>query len=117
MTEPRTTTVVVGDRQTGKTTRLVEWVQAGERRPLYPFWSRVLLVASRDHQIQVRDDFGLDGHQVFNLADWSVVHRGVHDAVEVAVDDAELLLQFVVGGFGLSMVGMTAQAETLAPAG
>jgi hypothetical protein len=100
--------VLVTDRHEGKTNALVEWVRAGQRSDLYPFWTRVLVVPLRRRAQEVRERFGLDSHQVFDLHVWREA-RGINRDVEVAVDDVDELLRGWLPG-RVARVSMTGRS-------
>lgn len=101
--------VVVGDRNTGRTTTLVGWVLQGQPVRGYPFWSRVLLVADIRRADQVRRAYPeLDYRQVFAFTEWATAH-GTNPDVEVAIDDAEMALAALLHGHGrLAAVALAA---------
>lgn len=85
--------MIVRPRQAGKTYKAVKWVMAGDKTTSYPGWSRVLLchdLASANHVREVYPT--LDYHQVFSFEEWQNARLGPRQ-VEVAVDNADLVLQ------------------------
>lgn len=89
--------VVARPRRNGKTTEAVEWVLAGEATDSYPFWTRVLLVSSIDAADNVRSQFpALDYRQVFAWDEWRRARLGTRP-VEVALDNADILIAQTIG--------------------
>lgn len=98
--------VILGDRQTGKTTKLVEWLIQGHAIHSYPGWSRILVCANH---AQVR--WATDAVKEMT-ADWPKVRstwdlrkavwglgdlngagiRGVSREVEIAVDNLDMVV-------------------------
>lgn len=112
------TQYIVGGRCTGKTTRLLEWVAAGEPRNGYPFWSRVLVVHSLQEVMRLRSIiradperplFEDDPHRLYHLDDWRTAHLQERD-VEVALDNLDLMIAHLVGPGRLSRASMTGTA-------
>lgn len=109
MTEPLR--IVAGDRRQGKTTRLVDWLQQGERIDRYPGRSRILLTSHEREAQRVRKEFALDYHQVYSLRDWTHRYRqGFSQGLEVAIDDAELILRETVGNQRLAIISTTGRS-------
>lgn len=86
--------VICRPRQAGKTTELIEWVRQGNAVPHYPFFDRVILVRSLNDGMRLRNHYGLEFNQVYHLEDWQKA-RIVAD-VEVAIDNADDMLQYLV---------------------
>ena len=93
--------IIVRPRQAGKTHAIVQWILAGEKTNSYPGWSRVLLchdLASADY---VRKQFPeLDYRQVFSWREWRERRPGPKP-VEVAVDNADLILAQAIGQYAV----------------
>lgn len=109
---------IVGGRQSGKTSRLLEWVAEGEPREGYPFWSRVLVVHNRQEVLRLRSIiradperplFEDDPHRVYDLDDWRSAHIQQRD-VEVALDNLDLMIAHLVGPGRLSRASMTGRS-------
>jgi hypothetical protein len=84
--------IIVRPRQAGKTYEAVQWVLEGEQTDSYPGWSRVLLCHTLQEADRIRKDFpALDYRQVFSWREWRERHPGLKP-VEVAVDNADLIL-------------------------
>jgi len=94
-------------RRRGKTTRIVKWVQMGEQTTQFPFWSRVMLVQNAAMRRQlIEGAHQLHPRQVFTLSDWS--KAAIADkSVEVAIDDADLILRSIARGHTIGMISMT----------
>jgi hypothetical protein len=91
------TKIIARPRQAGKTHEAVQWVLAGEQTDSYPNWSRVLLCHSIEESIRIRSSFPeLDYRQVFSYEEWRKARLG-NKPVEVAVDNADILIERVVG--------------------
>lgn len=89
--------VVARHRRNGKTTEAVAWVLAGEATDSYPFWTRVLLVPTIEAADNARKQFpALDYRQVFAWSEWRRARLGALP-VEVAVDNADLLIAQTIG--------------------
>lgn len=89
--------VIARPRRNGKTTEAVKWVLEGDSTDSYPFWTRVLLVPSIAAADYVRRQFpALDYRQVFAWNEWRSARRGALP-VEVAVDNADLLIAQYIG--------------------
>jgi hypothetical protein len=110
--------VLVSDRGSGKTTRLLDWLAQGQEIPGYPGWSRVLLVHSIDEVLRLRDIIRADPehplieddpHRIYHLEDWQHAHASY--PVEVALDNAEMHLTRLLGRGGgrLATVAMTGE--------
>lgn len=94
-------------RQRGKTSRIVEWVVKGEQTTQFPFWSRVMLVHTAvQRRWLIEGAHQLHPRQVFTLADWSKAAI-VDKSVEVAIDDADLILKSIARGHKVAMISMT----------
>jgi hypothetical protein len=111
---------LLGGRQEGKTTRLIEWLLQGESIEPWPGWSRVLVVTTaalidpiKDNfkaaDQQLRDDgcVGGLGKVVLSVGDYAITRLRLSD-VEVAVDNAEDLIAQQLG-FRPDVVSMTAK--------
>lgn len=103
------TLVVLGDRQTGKTARLLTWLLGGHAIDAWPSWSRVLIVAnegkrqetvghSEEFAVQLRQVGGPDLAKVVLVAgDYAVTRLAIRHDVEVAIDDVHEHLFMQVG--------------------
>lgn len=90
-------TVDVGLRLSGKTTRLVEWVMAGERAEGYPGWSRILVVPTINEVLRLRKIHrGLHPKQIYSLREWLTAHN-VNPETAIALDDADYMLLVLSG--------------------
>lgn len=102
--------IVARDRRAGKTTEAVGWVLEGTATDSYPFWTRVLLVPNIHAADEVRRQFpDLDYRQVFAWNEWREARLGSRP-VDVAVDNADLLIAQSIGQFA-RFVTITGRAE------
>lgn len=101
--------VVLGARQEGKTTRLIEWLLGGEPIDKWPSWSRVLIThrdalaylrsgrfRAADNELRERGCPGGLGKVVLTVGDYALTRLRLAD-VEVAVDNAEWLIEQQLG--------------------
>lgn len=112
--------ILGGGRQSGKTTRLLNWVAAGEKIDRYPGWSRVLVVHSIDEVLRLRSIIRMDPehplfeddpHRVYSLEEWRSAHNVAHD-VEVAIDNLDLHVAHLIGHHGrVAKVSMSGEVE------
>lgn len=101
--------VVLGDRQTGKTARLLSWLLGGHRLDAWPSWSRVLIVTDlHDARQLARDNTelslalrGLGGPELAKVilaaGDYAVTRLTIRHDVEVAIDDVQHYLYLHIG--------------------
>lgn len=103
-------TTYISGRQTGKTTKLIDWLLAGEFIPDYPGWSRVIVCVSHDEVIRLtrlvrerttdlEDKFNPRTLTDLRKAIWSIDdlrtnQRGASRKFKYAVDDAERLFEY-----------------------
>lgn len=110
-------TYVIGSRQTGKTTRLLEWLAEGEETSRYPGWSRILIVTSIPRVLRLRGIIRAtdpplledDAHRIYHLEDWQT-GMNLDPSVEVAIDDLDEFLSLRIVG-RLAMASMTGRVE------
>jgi hypothetical protein len=89
---------VLKDRGEGKTTELVAWVKEGHQIEEWPFWTRVLLVDTRQAASRVQVSQDLDALQVLSVGEWQAERTGRWvDHVQVAIDDLETVLPLLLG--------------------
>lgn len=88
--------VMARGRQAGKTYDLMQWVKQGEQTNSYPGWSRVILTHSLEDAQRLRTQYDLDYRQVFAVSEWKNIRLG-NGAVEVALDNADLVLAQMLG--------------------
>lgn len=95
--------VMVRGRQQGKTTAALEWVAQGQRMGAYPGWTRVLVVATVQMEMDMRgwkDAAGVAwwdriedwSHRVYDQITWAGRFRSYRVGPEVLVDDLTLCL-------------------------
>lgn len=87
--------VLLGDRQTGKSTQAVAWVSNGIRTKKYPGWSRVLVCPHLAGWKALRREFwgrleDFD-HRIYDLHTWGNIQNDL-SSTEVCLDDADVLL-------------------------
>lgn len=89
---------VYSGRATGKTFACVEWLKEGVQGMRWPFWNRILITFSAAERARLIKTYSLDARQVFTWEDW--MHcRGYGQAdVELAFDNADLILQQIAKG-------------------
>lgn len=91
--------IIVWPRQAGKTTKLCQWVEEGERIDEFPFWSRILVVPTVSDANRVRIERGwtdLDHNRVYSFSEFRDMRAGAL-TVEVAIDRAEELIYQSLG--------------------
>ena len=98
--------VIVGDRQTGRTTALLRWLIGGHPVDGWPGWSRVLIVSTAQDAQRILTDYpdlqsGLRavfppalGKVVISLHELAHVRRVVDPGVSFAVDNADQLIAY-----------------------
>lgn len=92
--------VIARGRQAGKTYDLVQWVKQGEQTDSYPGWTRIILCHSLQEAQRIRKTaiYNLDYRQVFAISEWhSYLQRTTVGTVEIAVDNADLVLASFIG--------------------
>lgn len=112
-------------RRTGKTLVCIEWLKQGKPKRGYPFWSRVVVtpnISQADHIRDIlRDDPDLQDDMydtyrwVFSLNEWQKAWRGHANLEGVYIDNAEYILQDLIGPFRLQGVTATGEYRTLDP--
>lgn len=109
--------VIVGDRQSGKTSALIDWLLEGEVIDNYPWWSRVIACTTQRRVVAVTDMVKRCTQEVFeaNIRDGNKgMERTLHDirkavwslgdlqanrgrrGIQVAFDDVEYLLEMIL---------------------
>lgn len=101
--------VIARPRQAGKTYELIQWLKGGERTDSYPGWSRILLCHSLEEAQRIRTAGQLDYRQVFSVEEWRSARIG-QKPVEVAVDNADLVLASLIGQYP-THISVTGSAE------
>ena len=94
--------LIIRPRQTGKTYELVQWVKEGERTTYWPFWSRTIVTFSEHEAKRLMREYDLKPGQVFSTTGWRRernVSFNANRRPEVAVDNADLILTDLLGGF------------------
>lgn len=116
--------LVVGDRQSGKTTYLLRWLAEGHPLSEPPFWSRAVVVQSVRMQRHLADRVRRSGWFSRGLLPgetlpvftpwWLDESRGLSRDLEIAVDDADLLAQPLAPPFQrVTVMTMTAEEVVL----
>lgn len=101
--------VYIAGRRCGKTTKVIEWVEQGKRTPVYPFWTRVIVTPTAQEADRLRELLftraeargaptgllteGLLYNQVYAAEEWRRAHIPRDWIGEIAIDNAEWLLQ------------------------
>ena len=78
--------IISSDRQTGKTTTLVERVKGGVQRG-DGMWSRVLIVATDREAQRIAREYHLDPRQILSNQTWSRLH--IQPPEELLLDNLE----------------------------
>lgn len=106
--------VIVGDRQQGKTTRLVEWVNQGRKVNDYPGWSRIIVTVDKRRAVQMCKKYSLPSDRVFSYTEYREHFRGrkIYRDLEIGVDDLDTIVanQFSYAGQG-RVVAATMHAQ------
>lgn len=108
----RTVKVAVLPRQGGKTTKLLQWMRDapdGEHRVMLCHSSSEAMRLLRHSRDQ---DMGLESWQFVSSGDitdgaWSGVLRGRGGSIVVGIDNLDMFLQHIVGGWPVGAVTMT----------
>ncbi len=117
--------VFVGGRRGGKTTKCLEWLEQAKRVPQYPFWDRILLTPSLDEAQRLRvmlrrreeerngpeAGSGLYYNLVYSFEEWRTARLGLGWQGEVAVDNAEWIIEREIGQ-RVSLMTMTGTLVT-----
>ena len=87
--------VIAGPRRSGKTTAAIGWLLDGERREIWPYWTRVMVVPTMQMLDSVRADHFREiedfSHRVFALPEWE--YRARHNPQpEVLYEEAQVYL-------------------------
>ena len=101
--------IIARGRQAGKTYELIQWAKEGVKTNSYPGWSRIILAHSIAEADRIRKDGNLDYRQVFSVPEWQKARVGPL-YVEVAVDNADTVLSFLIGQYP-SVISATGSAE------
>lgn len=89
--------IIARGRQAGKTYEAVQWVLEGEQTDSYPGWTRVILAHNIHEADRIREDYpALDYRQVFGIEEMRNARFGPKP-VEIAVDNADMVLQRLLG--------------------
>lgn len=118
---------VLADRQEGKTTQLVDWLTHGEPIEAWPSWSRVLIVpgpgqmedvvrrfTAADQTLRDKGCKGGLGKVVLTVGSYALTRLRLAD-VEVAVDNADLLIEQAIG-LRPDLISMTGSVHGAQPA-
>lgn len=103
--------IIALNRSEGKTTKLVEWVKQGEPVEYYPGWTRIILCIDFKEADRVRKTFDLDYTQVFSFNEWTRARLGLHKTIEVGIDDADEMLQSIIGRGTLEIITVNVSKE------
>lgn len=121
-----TSHLIIGGRRSGKTTKLLKWLEGAQRRPYYPFWDRVLLAHTTDRAQHLRIalrreaelkgviDSGLYYNLVYSYDEWKSIRLG--GDVMIGVDDVEFLINRYFGQTP-SMIVMHVVSYDVSPGG
>lgn len=124
--DAHTSHLIIGGRRSGKTTKLLKWLEDAQRRPYYPFWDRVLLAHTTDRAQHLRIalrreaelkgiiDSGLYYNLVYSYDEWKSIRLG--GDVMIGVDDVEFLINRYFGQTP-SMIVMHVVSYDVSPGG
>lgn len=97
----------IADRQRGKTEDLITWVKQGQKRSVWPYWTRIIIEPNMQMADLLRggdpatNKYGLDYTQVFFLDEWLGAYRGNNiRGVEIGIDNVDILLGNLLAGWG-----------------
>jgi hypothetical protein len=113
----------VAPRKTGKTTKMIDWVLEGVNTDSYPYNSRVIICTTLQEGNLLRDtilrrlgkeefDRRYAYNMVFHVSDWIGARKG-RDGVEIAIDNADMMLRGMVEGTNSVLVWATATGEVV----
>lgn len=103
--------VLIADRQQGKSTRLMEWVQNGVPCNDYPFWTRVAIVSDLQRCQDLKDRYWRKmkdfDHRVYTMRE---IENGRFTSRETLyrLDDLDSFLPFIFPGLKLDGFTITA---------
>lgn len=96
--------VLLSGRRSGKTEHLIKWLASGKCVDFYPGWSRIVLTATLEEADQLRKGVlrerfpDEDTYRwVFSVQEWQHGHIPNRHAVEIGVDNADLILATALG--------------------
>ncbi len=105
--------IIQAGRRFGKTVRMVAWVKQGERLPVFPFWTRVMLIAAggENYRKRLMEEYNLDKYQIYTAQsqEWLRGRGGV--PVEVGIDDVHVYLDRIVGNNRLAIMSVDDDEE------
>lgn len=96
---------IIGDRRSGKTTELLEWILDGHPRDTFPYWSRIIISFSDREARRLRNILkmarpSLDiSEWVFSVEQWQLERRGIknYTGLSIAIDEASYILEQYIG--------------------
>lgn len=98
-------------RQAGKTNKLIEWIKEGHLIDSYPGWSRVILTSTIQEADMIRNTKlrlqrkEFDTYRwVFSFDEWVRAAVPYSLGIEVAIDNVDMLLSYMLRGQGLIKV-------------
>lgn len=97
-------------RHRGKTERIIKWLKAGEQSGNFPFWNRVMVVFGEAERERLIAQYELNPRQVFTWDNWRNA-AGIDRSVEVAIDNADLILSYIVRGHPIAFISMTKRPD------
>ena len=97
---------IIGRRQTGKTTKALDWLRDDEHR--------VLLVASQEAAASVSRQLSPEAKQRVHVVNGQMWAQGMPTGTEIGIDDLHLLLNRLLGlHFPITLVTATADEVRL----
>lgn len=90
--------MLVAGRREGKTTQVILWLAGAHKVEGNPGWSRILLTFSKTEADRLRMDYPVFARRIFSLREWThTAARGLGGDLEIAIDNADMILQDLVG--------------------
>jgi len=88
---------ITGRRASGKTYKAVQWLNQDPD-------NRIIIVSNSEMADIIINQYALLPKQVMSFASWKDIHNGRGMKKEVCIDNAEIILQMLLGGNKLSMI-------------
>jgi len=88
---------ITGGRASGKTYKAVQWLNQDPNK-------RIIIVPNSEMADIIINQYALLPKQVMSFASWKDIHNGRGMKKEVCIDNAEIILQMLLGGNKLSMI-------------
>ena len=94
---------IITGRQEGKTSKLLKWIEHHNNR-------YILTMSPRERDRLRTLCLGHKNKQIYCYAEWKDIERGLGNDIEVAIDNADHILQALFRG-RLDIVTMTGEQE------